>query len=84
MIPFEDHISEKIRVANGIVGLVRRSFSYLDTLSFKKLFCAFIRPHHEYAQSVWAPHLQKYINAIENVQMRATKLVHGLGDLEYE
>ena len=36
-LTFEDHISIKIRVANGIVGLVRRSFSYLDILSFKKL-----------------------------------------------
>ena len=63
---------------------MRRSFSYLDPKSFKKLFCAFVRPHLEYAQSVWAPHLQKHINAIENVQIRATKLVDGLKNLEYE
>ena len=82
-LTFDEHISNKVRSANGIVGLVRRSFSFLDTRSFKKLFCAFVRPHLEYAQSVWAPHLQRQIDAIENVQMRATKLVDGLGGLEY-
>ena len=63
---------------------MRRSFSYLDPMSFKKLFCAFGLPHLEYGQSVWAPHLQKNINAIEKVQIRATKLVDGLKNLEYE
>lgn len=83
-LTFEEHISNKVRVANGIVGLMRRSFSYLDPISFKKLFCAFVRPHLEYGQSVWAPHLQKHIDALENVQIRATKLVDGLKNFEYE
>ena len=82
-LTYEEHIFNKIRIANAIVGLMRRSFSYLDPSSFKKLFCAFVRPHLEYAQSVWAPHLQKHIKAIENVQIRATKLVDGLKNLEY-
>ena len=63
---------------------MRRSFSFLDPSSFKNLFCAFVRPHLEYGQSVWAPHLQKHIKSIENVQIRATKLVDGLKDLDYE
>ena len=67
-----------------MVGLIRRSFSYLDPMSFKKLYSAFVRPHLEYCQSVWSPHLQKHINKLENVQIRATKLVNNLGDLEYE
>ena len=29
-LTFEGHISRKAQVANGIVGLIRRSFSYLD------------------------------------------------------
>ena len=83
-LTFDDHISNKVNVANGMVGLVRRTFSYLDTRSFKKLFCAFVRPHLEYAQSVWAPHLQKHIDKIEKVQMRATKLVDGLRNIAYD
>ena len=65
------------------MGLIRRSFSYLDCDMFKRLHTMFVRPHLEYAQSVWSPHLIKQINIIENVQIRATKLVDGLSDLEY-
>ena len=80
---FEEHIANKVRVANAIVGLIRRSFSYLDCDSFRKIYTAFARPHLEYAQSVWAPFHTKNIDALENVQIRATKLVDGLGSLEY-
>ena len=80
---FEEHISTKVRIANSIVGLIRRSFTFLDCKSFVKMYTAFVRPHLEYAQSVWAPHLTKYIDMLENVQVRATKLVDGLSNLEY-
>ena len=82
-LSFTEHISSKVRVANSIVGLIRRSFSYLDGKSFKKIITAFVRPHLEYAQSAWAPHSRKYINMPENIQIRATKLVDGFGNLEY-
>ena len=83
-LQFDEHVAEKIKKANNMVGLIRRSFSYLDGHLFKKLFTTFVRPHLEYAQSVWSPHLRKYTNAIEKVQIRATKLVDGLKHLEYE
>ena len=47
------------------------------------LYITFVRPHLEYAQAVWAPHLSKHINMIENVQIRATKLVDGHSWLDY-
>ena len=43
-----------------------------------------MRPHLEYGQCVWSPHLEKHLNLLENVQIRATKLVDNLGKLEYE
>ena len=76
-------ISSKIRTANAIVGLIRRSFSYLDCKSFVKMYTLFVRPHIEYAQSVWAPYLIKYINLLENVQIRPTKIVDGISKLDY-
>ena len=80
---FEDHIASKVKKANAIMGLIRRSFTYLSCETFKKLYVTFVRPHLEYAQVVWAPHLKKHITMIENVQRRATKLVDGLSNLEY-
>ena len=57
---------------------IRRTFTFF----FKKLYVAFVRSHLEYAQPVWAPHLKKYVDMIEKVQMRATKLVDGFGSLK--
>ena len=80
---FEEHIARKVRIANAIVGQMRRSFSYLDCDTFKRIFTAFVRPHLEYGEAVWSPHLIRNINALENVQIRATKLVDGLSHLDY-
>ena len=82
-LSFEDHISAEIKKANGIMELIRRSFSYLDCEMFKKLYTTLVRPHLEYAQSVWSPHLRKHIKQLENVQIRATKLVDGMKHPDY-
>ena len=78
-----EHLSLKVKKANAIMRVIRRSFSFLNGNLFKKLYVTFVRPNLEYAQVVWAPYLMKYINMIENVQIRATKLVDGLNDLKY-
>ena len=44
-----EHISANFRKANAIIGLIRRSFSFLDCKSFVKIFTVFVRPHLEYA-----------------------------------
>ena len=79
-LKFEEHISKKVNKANSIVGLIRRSFAHLDGELFKKLYTTFVRPHLEYAQSVWSPSSQKLIDMLENVQKRQprwlTDLVH--------
>ena len=82
-LKFEEHVASKVKIANAMVGLIRRSFSFLSCYLFRKLYLAFVRPHLEYAQAVWAPHSVKLVNMIENVQIRATKLFDGLGSLDY-
>ena len=82
-LSFDQHISAKVKTANNLVGLIRRSFEYLDKDMFKQLFTSIVRPHLEYAAPVWNPHLQRHITSIENVQRRASKLVPGLGHLSY-
>ena len=80
---FREHIANQINKANSITGLIRRAFTFLDCESFTKLYCALVRTHLEYGQAIWSPHLMRDLDAIENVQMRATKLVDGLSNLTY-
>ena len=80
---FNSHISQKIDKANNTLGAIRRSFSYLDKTILLRLYTALVRPHIEYANPVWSPRLRKDIDAIENVQRRATKMVPEIRDLPY-
>ena len=80
---FKLHISQTVSQANRLLGMIRRSFEYLDQETFLYLYKGLIRPKLEYAQAVWNPHLQGNIYAIEAVQRRATKLIPGFSNLEY-
>ena len=53
---FEKHIQTQVNKANQIVGIIRRSFKYLDFKTFCLLFKSFVRPILEYASSVWNPY----------------------------
>ena len=44
-LSFAEHISTKVKVANSLVGTIRRSFSFLDAKSFKILFTSYVRPY---------------------------------------
>jgi len=49
------------------------------------LYKSLVRPHLEYANTVWAPRRMCDIEKkIEKVQMRATKLIRGLSNHSYE
>jgi hypothetical protein len=69
---------EKDSKENQIMGLIRRSFVYMDTANFRRLYNAIVRAHIEYANSVWMPRRTKDITTLENIQRWATKLVMGL------
>ena len=82
-LSFEQHISDKLNKANSIVGLIRRTFEYLDMKTLRLLYTSLAWPYLEYANPLWNPYLKKHIDMIENVQRRATKMVPGLADLTY-
>jgi endonuclease/exonuclease/phosphatase family metal-dependent hydrolase len=82
-LKFKKHISTITNKANKIVGVIKRSFDHLDSSTVNKLYSALVRPHLEYANSVWAPFTRQEINSLERVQRRATKLIPELKSLNY-
>ena len=81
---FRDHISKKAAIANRNLGLIFRSFTYIDKVMFLNLYKSLVRPHLEYATSVWSPMFKKDSITLENVQLRATRLVNSLSGRTYE
>ena len=69
---FKDHIQEKINKAHRMIGLLKRNYIYMDCKTFILLYKALVRPHLEYANSVWSPYRKSDIEQIEKVQKRAT------------
>jgi hypothetical protein len=70
--------------ANAILGILKRTFTHWTTETVKILYTSFVRPHLEYASSVWSPYQKQDIFTLEQVQRRATKLVPQLKNLPYE
>ena len=82
-LSFDEHINIKIDTANKIVGIIRRSYRYLNCEIFLPLYKCLVRSHFDYAVSVWDPYKIKHITDIEDVQRRATKLIPEIKKLCY-
>ena len=83
-LKFSKHTEIKVNKANRILGLIRRSYEFLDGESLKRLYMALVRPHLDYCNSVCFPRLIKDKKLLEGVQRRATKLIPDLSNLPYE
>ena len=46
-LTFENHINEKVNKANSIMGVIRRTFEFLDIKTFRLLYTSLVRPHIE-------------------------------------
>jgi len=78
------HLSHAVCNANQLLGMIRRSFMFVDRDLMTQLFTTMIRLHLEYCNVVWHPCLKQDIELLEGVQHRATKMVPGLAKLSYE
>ena len=72
------------RKGNQILGLIRRNIAYRDKRLIIPLYISLVRPHLEYCIQAWRPHMRKYIDKLERVQRRATRLISEISQLSYE
>eukprot|EP00112_Aurelia_sp_Birch-Aquarium-sp1_P026644 Seg96.8 transcript_id=Seg96.8/GoldUCD/mRNA.D3Y31 product="putative RNA-directed DNA polymerase from transposon BS" protein_id=Seg96.8/GoldUCD/D3Y31 len=83
-LKFKEHIESKISKGNQMLGVIRRTFQFLDNRMLKLLFKGIVRVHLEYAAPIWSPANKSNIENIETVQRRGTKVLPGMKDLTYE
>ena len=82
-LTFRQHADLIVSMANQIMGLIRRSFTYIDEKSFSMLFKTLVRPILKYNNTIWHPRFKSIDAKIESVQRRATKMIHGTKNLSY-
>lgn len=83
-LKFSQHVRKTTNKANSILGMIRRTFDYMDKSMMIQLFKGLIRPILEYGNIIWSPSLKKDAMLIESIQRRATKMVPELKEMEYE
>ena len=58
-VNIDNHIQQQVNKANSIMGIIRRTYTFLDETSFRYLFQTLVRPHLEYAEAVWSRSLKR-------------------------
>ena len=79
-----NQVDKAVKSAKTVIAQIKNSFTYFDAELVKLLYVSLVRPHLEYAVSVWNPYLRKDIEKLESVQHRATRLVPKLRKDPYE
>ena len=72
-LKFTKHLTDKVKKANSILGLIHHGFQHIDNEMHIHLYKALVCSHVEYASSVWSPFKLRDIKLI-GVQRRATRL----------
>ena len=83
-LKWENQVNKAAKTANSVIAQIKNSFTYFDSSLVKLLYVSLVRPHLEYAVSVWNPYMRKDIDKLESVQHRATRLVPCLRKKPYE
>ncbi len=76
-------VNQAVSKADSVLGVLKRTFMFRGADMWKRLYITYVRPHLEFAVSVWNPHLKGDIAKIEAVQRRATKVAHSMRGLDY-
>ena len=83
-LKFDCHIRIVVDKANKLIGLIKRTFSFMDKDLFIRLYKTLVRPHLDYGNSIWYPVTKKNMQSIENFQRRVTRIVPEFNILSYK
>ena len=74
-LKFNSHINNVTAKANSVLGLLRRNLKISSQAVKTQAYQSLVRPHLEYASTVWSPHTSYNIKKVEMVQRRAARYV---------
>ena len=70
--------------ANRTLGMIKRNIKYKSKDVILRLYKSLVRPQLEYCVQSWCPYLKKDIEVLEKVQRRATRMIEGFDQFNYE
>jgi hypothetical protein len=77
------HCREATNKARAVLGQISRCFHFRDRTVFLRLYTQYVRPHLEFASSVWSPWNVADISMLEDVQKKAIGMISGLRSRDY-
>ena len=57
LLKFGEHIENAVSKANRIIGILRRTLTFLDNDTFLQLYKTFSRPHVGYGNTIYDIHI---------------------------
>lgn len=76
-VKFKDHFRTATRKCYQMIGFIFRATKlFKDPNSILKLYYSYVRSRLEYCCSVWNPYYTKYIDMIERVQKKFTRMLY--------
>ncbi len=69
---WHEQVNSAASKANRVLGLMKNTFSSWSDEIARIIYPTFVRPHLEFASSIWNPHLEYDSKTLESVQRRAT------------
>ena len=83
-LKFHAHTAAAVKIANQVLGLIKKSYHSRDSYTIKTFYKAMVRPHLEYGNAIWGSNYLGDIKILEKIQRRATKMTIAIKDLHYE
>ena len=81
---YSTHCEMTAARAYKTAGAVRQAFQLKAPQLLWPAFQSYVAPIARYCSQIWSPLLRQDVNAIEKVQRRYTKYLHGMSNLSYD
>ena len=76
--------NHSVNKANKALGMLLKTFTIRDSDLWKMLYISLLRPHIEFASTVWNPYLKCDIEKLERVQRTTTKIRGEIEDVRFD